>query len=385
MKIAYCIDTITAMGGIERVTIAKANALADIIGNQVFIIVTANNGNPVLSINPKINIINLNVNYGEDFGKNRLQVYQILFKKRKEHKYKLLATINEIKPEIIISTNQSEKNFIKTLNFNYQPTIIKEIHFCTNYRLIEAKTPLQKLVAKIGHFFDYHWNMKKIDQIILLTNEDKKLNWKNNDKVSVIPNPITSKSPYPPSTCKEKRVIAAGRLTYPKNFHSLINTWEQVVRKHPDWHLEIYGEGNEKNNLKDLISNLKLEDHVFLKGKTSDIFRAMSNSSIFILSSIYEGFGLVIVEAMSCGLPIISYACPHGPKDIITDGKDGFLVPCYNQEILAQKICHLIENEKKRQNMGLNAIEKAKKFQTDTIIQQWMDLFQKFTKHENIN
>ena len=377
MKIAYCIDTITAMGGIERVTIAKANALADIIGNQVFIIVTANNGNPVLSINPKINIINLNVNYGEDFGKNRLQVYQILLKKRKEHKQKLLTVINDIKPEIIISTNQSEKNFIKTLNINYHPIIIKEIHFCTNYRLIEAKTPFQKLIARIGHFYDYNWNMKGINQIVLLSIEDRELHWKNSNKVSVIPNPITSQSPYPPSTTKEKRVIAAGRLTHQKNFHSLINTWKQVVMKHPDWILEIYGEGNERNNLKNQITRLNIEKHVLLKGKTPDIYRAMSSSSIFILSSIYEGFGLVIVEAMSCGLPIISYACPCGPKDIITDGKDGFLVPCYNEEILTQKICYLIENEKKRQNMGLNAIEKAQKYQTNIIIQQWMNLFQK--------
>lgn len=377
MKIAYCIDTITAMGGIERVTIAKANALADIIWNQVYIIVTANNGTPVLSINPKINIINLNVNYGEDFGKNKLQIYQILLKKRKEHKQKLLTAINDIKPEIIISTNQSEKNFIKTLNINYHPIIIKEIHFCTNYRLIEAKTPFQKLTARIGHFYDYHWNMKGINQIVLLTNEDKELHWKGKNKVSVIPNPIISQSPYPPSTTKEKRVIAAGRLVYQKNFSSLIKAWKQVAEIHPDWILEIYGEGNERNNLKNQITRLNLEKHVLLKGKTPDIYRAMSSSSIFILSSIYEGFGLVIVEAMSCGLPIISYACPCGPKDIITDGKDGFLVPCYNEEILTQKICYLIENEKKRQNMGLNAIEKAQKYQTNIIIQQWMNLFQK--------
>ena len=380
MKIAYCIDTITALGGMERVTIAKANALADITGNQVFIIVVANNGTPVLSINPKINIINLNVNYGEDFGKNRFHAYQILLKKRKEHKYKLLESINKIKPEIIISTLQSEKYFIKTLKFNYQPTIIMEIHFCTNHRLIDARTPLRKLTAKSGFFLTNQWNMSRIDQIVLLTNEDRELNWKkNNNKVCVIPNPITSESPYPPSTCTEKRVIAAGRLTYQKNFQSLITIWKQVTEKHPDWILEIYGEGEEKNNLKNLITKLNLEGHVFLKGKTSDIFRAMSNSSIFILSSIYEGFGLVITEAMSCGLPVVSYACPCGPKDIITDGKDGYLIPCYNEEILTQKICHLIENEKERKDMGLNAIKKSRKFQTDIITQQWMNLFQKFT------
>ena len=380
MKIAYCIDTITAMGGIERVTIAKANALADIIGNQVYIIVTANNGTPVLSINPKINIINLNVNYGEDFGKNRLQIYQILLKKRKEHKQKLLTVINDIKPEIIISTNQSEKNFIKTLNINYHPIIIKEIHFCTNYRLIEAKTPFQKLTARIGHFYDYHWNMKGINQIVLLTNEDRELHWKNSNKVSVIPNPITSQSPYPPSTTKEKRVIAAGRLTHQKNFHSLINAWKYVAEKHSDWILEIYGEGGLKTELESLIAKLKLKKHVILKGKTPDIFKVMSNSSIYVLSSIYEGLPLVILEAMSCGLPIISYECPCGPKDIITDGKNGFLVNVNDEITLANKINYLIENEELRKQMSDIAKVTIEQYNIKNIIPIWMNLFHKLQK-----
>lgn len=377
MKIAYSIDTITALGGIERVTIAKANALADVNNNTIYLFVTSNHGTPVLPVNPKIKIIDLHVNYYEDYGKSRFQAYQILYKKRKEHKKKLTQVINEIQPDILISTNQSEKHFIKSLLIPKHIVIIREIHFCTNYRLLEAKNSFHRLLAHIGHFFDFHWNTKRIDQIVLLTNEDKELHWKGNNKVSVIPNPIIYQSPYPPSTTKEKRVIAAGRLVYQKNFASLINAWKQVVDKHPDWTLEIYGEGGLKLELESLITKLNLKKHVFLRGRTTDIFKVMSNSSLFVLSSIYEGFGLVIVEAMSCGLPIISYACPCGPKDIITDGKDGFLVPCYNEEILTQKICYLIENEKKRQNMGLNAIEKAQKYQTNIIIQQWMNLFQK--------
>lgn len=375
MKIAYSIDTITALGGIERVTIAKANALADVNNNTIYLFVTSNHGTPVLPVNPKIKIIDLHVNYYEDYGKSRFQAYQILYKKRKEHKKKLTQVINEIQPDILISTNQSEKHFIKSLSIPKHIVIIREIHFCTNYRKLEAKNSFQRLLAHIGHFFDFHWDTKRIDQIVLLTNEDKELHWKGNNKVSVIPNPIIYQSPYPPSTTKEKRVIAAGRLVYQKNFASLINAWKQVANKHPDWILEIYGEGGLKLELESLIAKLNLKKHVFLRGRTTDIFKVMSNSSLFVLSSIYEGFGLVIVEAMSCGLPIISYACPCGPKDIITHGRNGYLVPCYNEKALSNRICDLIENEDIRKDMGLNAIERVKDYHIDIITQKWMDLF----------
>ena len=130
-----------------------------------------------------------------------------------------------------------------------------------------------------------------------------------------------------------------------------------------------------KLELESLIAKLNLKKHVFLRGRTTDIFKVMSNSSLFVLSSIYEGFGLVIVEAMSCGLPIISYACPCGPKDIITHGRNGYLVPCYNEKALSNRICDLIENEDIRKDMGLNAIERVKDYHIDIITQKWMDLF----------
>ena len=380
MKIAYCIDTITALGGIERVTIAKANALADVENNTVYLVVTSNRGIPVLPVNPKIKIIDLKVNYFEDYGKSPYQIYWTLYQKRKEHKKKLTLFIKEKQPDILISTNNSEKHFIKSLPISHHTIIIRELHFCTHYRLIEATTLFQKLLALIGHLFDYHWNIKNLDQTVLLTNEDKELHWKGKNKVSVIPNPIISQSPYPPSTTKEKRVIAAGRLVYQKNFSSLIKAWKQVAEIHPDWILEIYGEGTLKIELESLITELNLKRHVFLKGKTPDIFKVMSNSSIYVLSSIYEGLPLVILEAMSCGLPIISYECPCGPKDIITDGKNGFLVNVNDEITLANKINYLIENEELRKQMSNIAKVTVEQYNIKNIIPIWMNLFHKLQK-----
>ena len=101
----------------------------------------------------------------------------------------------------------------------------------------------------------------------------------------------------------------------------------------------------------------------------------MLKASAFVLTSIFEGFGLVIVEAMSCGLPVVSYACPCGPKDIISEGKDGYLVPVNDEEALAEKICLLIEDEEKRKEMGKAAKAKAEQYSVEHITDMWMKLF----------
>ena len=135
--------------------------------------------------------------------------------------------------------------------------------------------------------------------------------------------------------------------------------------------------------MESLITELDLKKNVFLKGKTTDIFRAMSNSSIYVLSSIYEGLPLVILEAMSCGLPVISYACPCGPKDIITDGKNGFLVNVNDEITLANKINLFIENEELRKQMSDAAKIKAKQYNIENITSKWMNLFRTLQMKKN--
>lgn len=382
MKIAYCIDSVTAMGGIERITIAKANALADMEGYDIYILVAYHHIVPIFPLNPKIKLVVLDVDYGADYGKSPLQAWGIMVQKRKEYKRKLEKVVDEIMPDILISVNQSEKFSIKSLSLNYHPIIIREVHFCTEYRLLEPQNTFQLLVAKLRHWYDYRWNMKAIHRIVLLTEEDKERHWKNNPKAMVIPNPITDVPNVAHSETKEKRVIAAGRLVNQKNFASLIRAWKGVQAKHPDWKLDIYGEGSLKTSLEKLIADLQLEGAVCLQGKTQEIFKEMTNSSIFVLSSIYEGFGLVIVEAMSCGLPVVSYACPCGPKDIIEEGKDGFLVEVNDEQTLAARINQLIEDEELRRQMSQAALQKSEKYKMERIIPMWMDLFEKLKREK---
>lgn len=374
MKIVYCTDSICYPGGIQTVTITKANALSKIEGNEVWIIVTDNKREPIENIEKNVHLIDLDINYYEDDYKSKWHILKGIFIKRKQHKNKLRNILNDIGPDIIVSTGTSEKFFLPNIKINSNPQFIREIHFTRNYRSLNARNLFEKISAKIGDFIDYKLSINRYNSIVVLTEQDKNENWENNKKIIAIPNPIKS-LPYKTSTIENKKVIAAGRLTHQKNFASLIRSWNSVVNNHPDWSLEIYGNGAEYNNLLTLISNLKLEKHVFLKGHSYNILEEMANASIFTLTSTFEGFGLVIVEAMSCGLPVISYNCPCGPKDIISDGTDGFLVPLNDEQCLAEKINLLIENEALRKQMSEAALIKSQKFTAKEVISIWMNLF----------
>lgn len=379
MKIVYCTDSICYPGGIQTVTITKANALSKIDGNEVWIIVTDNKREPIENIEKNVHLIDLDINYYEDDYKSKWHILKGIFIKRKQHKNKLRNILNDIGPDIIVSTGTSEKFFLPNIKINSNPQFIREIHFTRNYRSLNARNLFEKISAKIGDFIDYKLSINRYNSIVVLTEQDKNENWENNKKIIAIPNPIKS-LPYKTSTIENKKVIAAGRLTHQKNFASLIRSWNSVVNNHPDWSLEIYGNGAEYNNLLTLISNLKLEKHVFLKGHSYNILEEMANASIFTLTSTFEGFGLVIVEAMSCGLPVISYNCPCGPKDIISDGTDGFLVPLNDEQCLAEKINLLIENEALRKQMSEAALIKSQKFTAKEVISIWMNLFNTLKK-----
>ncbi|MBP3590398.1 MAG: glycosyltransferase, partial [Muribaculaceae bacterium] len=180
--------------------------------------------------------------------------------------------------------------------------------------------------------------------------------------------------------------VAVGRLDEQKGFDILIKAWESVARIHPDWKLDIYGTGRDKEMLQDMIDKSGLTDKVTLCGVSDDMPKVYASGSIFVLSSRFEGFGLVLLEAMTCGVPCVSFDCPEGPSEIITDGRDGILVPfrglsdSQRAEVLAENICRMIENRDMRLRMSEKAIAKAATFSRDVIIDRWIELFNDITK-----
>ena len=382
MKIVYCVNSIRYIGGIQRVTVVKANALADIPGNEVYIVATDNKAGPEThELSPKVHLVDLDINYYDrDQERSFLAGNMVYFAKCAKHKKALRNTLKQLNPDVVISVGMSEKYMLTSMR-NRTWKIIREFHCEKNYRSKYATSLFGKIQGLVSDFYEFHFIDKKFDKIVVLTHEDKESNWQGWDNVAVMPNPVAFKCDEP-SSLNEKVVISMGRLHHVKNFSSLISAFNQVVKKHPDWILRIYGDGELKQALHDQINQAGLQDNVFLMGFSNDMATALRRSSIFAFSSLVEGFALVIVEAMECGLPVVSYQCPCGPKDIISDGKDGFLVPVNDEYLLAERICSLIEDENLRRQISVAARIKAKNFQTGQIAKRWMELFEQTIKSD---
>ena len=372
MKIVYCLNSIQVFGGISTAVITKANALAE-KGHEVFIAVSDHNPAIPVDVSDKVLVKDLEVKYYEDDWKSKIHVLKGILIKRRKHKKRLTQFLNQVDPDIVISVGQCEKYFLPRIKGRWKS--IREFHYDKMYRLRGSNSFPQKLLAYIINIYDYKFKIKLYDQIVILTEDDKNVNWKNNSKVTVISNPI-AKLANKESLLEKKKIVTAGHLIKVKNHSSLINVFCLVIKKHPEWELDIYGDGELKEQLTKEIYKNGLTNHVFLKGYKPHLQEVLNGYSIFVLSSIYEGMPMVILEAMSCGLPVISYDCPYGPKQLIKDGENGYLVPVNDEAMMARKICDLIENDDKRKEMGKKALLSAEPFRCEIIHSKWIALFE---------
>jgi len=183
-------------------------------------------------------------------------------------------------------------------------------------------------------------------------------------------------NPAPPAGGRRARldaevVAAAGRLTRQKGFDRLIPAFAAVAREHPRWQLHIYGSGPERDALQRLIVEHGLHDNVVLMGRTRRLGHALAEASLFVLSSRFEGFGMVLVEAMSHGVPVVSFDCPRGPSEIVTHGVDGLLVPEGDVAGLGAALLELVENPARRHRYGEAALEAAQRFAVGPVAERW--------------
>lgn len=219
---------------------------------------------------------------------------------------------------------------------------------------------------------------KKIDKVITLTQNDA-LNYKSfHNEVTVVanPTPLSLKTDISVDTIiSSKNIISIGRLTYQKGFDLLIEAWSLVEAKHPNWTLSIYGEGEDGEKLEKMIIDNNLKN-IILKGVTDDVQNIYDNAAFYVMSSRFEGLPVVLIEAQSRGLPIVSFDCPSGPAEIIEDGVNGYLVKNLDIETLSNRIIYLIENESVREVFSSNALISAKRFESEVIIKQWIALIE---------
>lgn len=369
MKILFCIRGLFNSGGMERVLIKRINYLVKNFKYECVIITTdQNNRGNFFELDRKIRHEDLGINYYSNTG-NILKRTIVYLQKQKDHKEKLKNIIKKYKPDIIISMGDDEKYILPSIKGKSK--IILEHHFEKNFLLKESRGVLYKIKNYV-FLKKEEQLLNKYDEFLVLTKEDKKQY--RSQKVRVINNPL-SFYPKEVSKLENKKVISVGRLVHQKGYDLLINVWKKVIEKCPEWTLDIYGEGELREVLQEKINNYKLENSIFLRGIEKNIQDKYLESSIYVMSSRYEGFGMVLVEAQACGLPIVSFDCPCGPKDIVTDGEDGFLCKVGDINDMANKIIYLIENEDKRKTTGEKARKSSLNFLENKIMNKWNKLF----------
>lgn len=375
IKIAYCIPSLYYPSGMERVLTLKANYFAEHFGYEIHIILTdGKDKEPYYKLYPSITLHQLDINYDEMYGRSLWKRISGYWNKQQLFRKRLNDCLCEIRPDITISLLRRDINFINKMKDG--SIKLGEIHFNkSNYREFSDN----RLPAFVQHCVKKYWMWQLIRQVrqlkrfVVLSYEDA-AEWTELKNVAVIYNPLPF-FPERQSDGSSKQVIAAGRYMPQKGFDRLIDAWSIVNMQHPDWVLRIYGDGM-RQQLQQQIDRLGIASSCILEHSTPDIDEKYCESSIFALSSRYEGFGMVIIEAMACGIPPVSFACPCGPRDIIDDGKNGLLVENGNIEMLAGKICYLIENDEIRRKMGQQARIDVERFKIEQIAGQWKELFE---------
>ena len=371
MKIVYCIVGTFNAGGMERVLANKANFMVT-QGHELFIVTTDQQGRvPYFALDKRITLVDLGINYTNAANKGIL--YKILTYpvKQLKHRQLLSAYLKKIHADLVISMFDHDASFLHHLKDGSKK--ILEIHFSRYKRLQYGRKGLLKFIDQFRSRTDLN-TVKKYDRFVVLTEEDKGY-WGSLPNVAVIPN-ANSFEPDRASDLTAKRVIAVGRYDYQKGFDELIKAWTLVYQVHPDWSLVIFGQGPLKEDMQALINELGLQSVVQLCAPVENIEREYLQSSILALTSRYEGLPMALLEAQVCGLPLVSYACKCGPRDVIRDGENGFLINEGDRGVLAAKLIQLMDNSAIRLQMGCKSRLLSKNYAEKVVMQRWQALFQ---------
>jgi len=362
MKILYVNDALAIWGGIERSLTLQMNLLAERYGNEIRL-VTVNQGNHSYpyGLHPSISHIDLGVGLHHKYryrGIRRLwkaAVTECRYITRLRHQIKLWQ------PDVVVLMRYEQWEVYFAIG---NTSLVVESHSMCRADTFDNLTLWQRLRLSFSKVL-----ARKAQKVVALTEGDAN-DWRRyNPHVCVIPNVVILNDKLPYSSLTSRSAIFVGRLCFQKGIDSLIEIWKKVHGRHPDWHLNIYGEGELKEHYLSDISIQAINIHVY--EPTHDIMERYKENSVLLLTSVFEPFGLVLPEAMSCGLPVVAFDCPYGPSDIISDGVDGFLVKDRDVDAFADKVCLLIENEALRRQMGQKGIASAQRYRAEAIMPIW--------------
>nr|WP_309757985.1 glycosyltransferase family 4 protein [Flavobacterium sp.] len=366
MKLLYIVPNINNEGGVARVLSVKANYLVEKLGYEVHIL-TQNEGS-----SPLFYTFNSNIIFHDMVLKGNL------FRFLNSFSNGLKTKINTIQPDVIVVCDNGLKAYLIPFILKNKIPLVLEMH---SSKFIEERVLDKNILTKITHCgiaVLKKIGINKYDRFIVETREST-AEW-NIKNTIVIPNPLWF-TPDKTSTLENKKAIAVGRHTYEKGFDRLLQIWKKVVVKYPDWILEIYGKASGNFDLKLLAENLKVSNNVIFYELVQKINEKYLEASFYLMTSRFEGFGMVLIEAMASGLPCVAYDCPCGPRGVLTHGEDGFLIENGNEMDYVNAVEILIENIKLREEMGEKAKVSSEKYQIDSIMETWNQLFIGMKKH----
>lgn len=370
MKILYLTDQIYLHGGIEKVLSQKANYLADVSGDEVYVVTyNQQNNKPVYTFSNQIKFFDLNINYEillSYFHPKNL-------KKVPKHRAALQNILKKINPDVVVSCHYGPDFYFLPFLEKQIPKI-KEFHSSRFYYWQNSGGLKDKILKKLSSKIE-----KKYNNLVVLN--DSEIEFYANKNIAVIPNPaeITEEK----ANYTSKKIIAAGRISPVKNFEELITVFSRLAQDFPDWELHFYGEdylGTEEK-LNTLIKKQGLDNQIKFKKSVKDLKKTMSDYSIYAMTSHTECFPMVLLEALSIGLPVISYDAPTGPRYIINNNEDSFLIPNKNLDIFTEKLKILMQDENLRKKMGAKASGNIHRFALDSILQRWKNMFDNLTSN----
>ncbi len=382
MRILIIHRSFALVGGAERVITDKANYLAQ-KGHQLLLVSYEQGRHPLpYELHPSVEYKDLDCRF---FTLSRysalLRVWHFLRLRRKFRK-SLQATIADFRADVVVMASDWQTLIDEVLAAAGPVPVVAEFHNAYDYVMRNVEKSGNALRQRLVKA--YYWqtlkHLRRCAKLVILTHADAE-NWRRHfQNVTVIPNPVTCYPDVIDDVPKDKgRIIFVGRFNHEKRIDRLIDAFAMIGVKYPQWHVDIFGDGNEKERLKQRIQDLHLEQRVIIHNPTPTIYDEYKRSEMLVLCSEHEASPLVLVEAMACGVPCVSMDCPIGPREIIQNGLTGLLAKDGDVGDLSAKIEWMITHEAERREMGRKAREAAASRRMDVVMGQWERLYANLT------
>ena len=351
----------------------KVAYLTSHCGWEIVIVTTDQQGRPPFYPFPSgVRMIDLGIDYAYDNDKGVAVKITGYLRRKRIHKRRLSALLQKERADVVVSLYPSESSFLPSIKDGSKKVL--ELHFCKYFRIQYGRKGVIGWIDKWRTRQDERI-VRRFDKFVVLTHEDKGY-WGNLPNIEVIPNAAMNMSGRF-SDVSSRRVIAVGRLDYQKGFDRLIQAWKlvQELDEFRDWHLDIFGQGEWHEMLQRMIEEGGMERTAHINRPTNQIGDEYAKSSLIVMTSNYEGFGMVLVEAMACGVPAVAFDCKCGPKDIISHGENGLLVANGDIRGLADAMMSVMGDDELRRRLSGNARKVVSVYSEEAVMQKWIRLF----------